>query len=101
MITMKVLLVLSIIVAVVEFSNSLIACPKDYCKTVKCTPVICNKETEIFVEKGGFCGCCDACYRKLYEGDRCITLAIGGGPFMARCVDGLKCGKNGTCVKSC
>ncbi|KAG5867763.1 hypothetical protein JTB14_012380 [Gonioctena quinquepunctata] len=97
---MKVLLVLSVIVAVVEFSNGLIVCTQDYCNTVEeCTPVSCNNETEIFVEKGGFCGCCDACYRKLYEGDSCRQLTTGGGPLMARCVDGLKCGENGTCIK--
>ncbi|KAG5878744.1 hypothetical protein JTB14_021783 [Gonioctena quinquepunctata] len=97
---MKVLLVLSIIVAVVEFSNGRIVCTKDYCHMVKCANVKCN-ETEIFVEKGGTCGCCDACYKKLYEGDRCRPIDVGGAAFLARCVDGLECGEDGLCVKSC
>ncbi|XP_074036352.1 uncharacterized protein isoform X2 [Leptinotarsa decemlineata] len=72
-------------------------CPEDYCHTVKCAPAHCN-ETQIFVEKGGTCGCCDACYTKLYENDRCRPLTIGT-PFMAKCVDGLVCDKDGTYMR--
>ncbi|KAG5877790.1 hypothetical protein JTB14_004990 [Gonioctena quinquepunctata] len=98
---MKVLLVLSIIISVVEFSNASIDCPEDFCQTVRCAPATrCNEETEIFVKYDNICICCDACYQKLYEGDRCRPITIESGPFMAICVDGLKCDKNGICVKS-
>ncbi|KAG5878743.1 hypothetical protein JTB14_021782 [Gonioctena quinquepunctata] len=94
---MNILLVQFLIILVIGFSNGFV-CTKQFCKS-ECAPVNCNEETEIFVEKGSTCRCCDACYKKLYEGDRCKPMMPGGGAFLAKCVDGLKCGEYGKCVK--
>lgn len=54
-------LILTSIVTVYSCSQP---CEKDACYTVRCAKPVC-KANEIYVPYGGYCGCCDACYRLL------------------------------------
>ncbi|CAH1108774.1 unnamed protein product [Psylliodes chrysocephalus] len=96
---MKVILSFAVLFAIYHHIDGF-ACFPSFCEPMKCqTELVCNATTEIFVEKGSTCRCCDACYLKLNEGDKCVPRFHGGGAFLAKCADKLECGKDGTCIK--
>uniref|UniRef100_A0A6P7EXJ3 Uncharacterized protein LOC114324159 n=1 Tax=Diabrotica virgifera virgifera TaxID=50390 RepID=A0A6P7EXJ3_DIAVI len=67
------------------------------CRQTECEKNLVCKDSEILVEHGTVCGCCDACYKKLYEGDNCIwDMAYSNNE---KCADGLICNDEGKCAK--
>ncbi|CAG9860803.1 unnamed protein product [Phyllotreta striolata] len=95
---MKFFYLLSILLCFI-YSIDCFLCPPDYCKQNSCNNEVCDETKEMLVENGSICGCCDVCYKKLYEGERCVPLRRLSGPFKARCVDGFECGTELKCVK--
>jgi hypothetical protein len=73
---------------------SAIVCPPNVCDNVRCAAVEqngCESNGGIFVPKGGFCGCCDACPHKLNVGEGCMLTLIRGSPAPVRCAVGTHC----------
>uniref|UniRef100_A0A6P7F493 Uncharacterized protein LOC114325755 n=1 Tax=Diabrotica virgifera virgifera TaxID=50390 RepID=A0A6P7F493_DIAVI len=73
----------------------------DTCANQKCTENLVCSDSQILVQNGGICGCCDDCYLKLYEGQACTKsspLAFGRKNPKEKCADGLVC-KQGKCAK--
>ncbi|CAG9826312.1 unnamed protein product [Diabrotica balteata] len=99
---MKSLLLTTIVLFAFYQAVNGIVCLPNYCDSVKCAENVVCKDSQYLQEDGSYCGCCDVCYSKLYEGDICIgELLIGGYPFRARCVEGLKCSRDtAKCVKA-
>ncbi|PRD21789.1 UNVERIFIED_CONTAM: hypothetical protein NCL1_50835 [Trichonephila clavipes] len=64
-----------------------IVCTENFCDMVRCKQVTKDDctENEVFVKKGGICGCCDAC--RIKEGSPCVP--VSGGP--PGCEDGTTC----------
>lgn len=60
----RILLVFSIYFLIGLPYVQLIVCPKNICQTTQCKEVHCQ-ENEVFVKNGGFCACCDTCYKIL------------------------------------
>lgn len=60
---MKLLLFIHFILFVWLFEQGVnaIQCTKSLCDDAKCEKKIC-KEGQKLIPRGGFCGCCDACY---------------------------------------
>jgi len=72
--------------------TSAMVCTDDTCSVVRCAAV--TAETCVggtFVQKGGFCGCCDACIRSLGKGEHCMATLLMGVPHSAKCGKGLYC----------
>ncbi|CAG9826313.1 unnamed protein product [Diabrotica balteata] len=97
---MKNIVLATIVLFAVYQSVDGIVCNHIYCSIFKCEEsVVCN-EFEILVEKASFCGCCDACYEKLYQGQSCkrgiLTVVF---PSTQKCVNGLECSSEGKCDK--
>ncbi|GFQ82014.1 uncharacterized protein TNCT_291921 [Trichonephila clavata] len=92
----KILLLVFVGIAVTEA----IVCTKDTCARIRCKNVTekeCN-ENQVFVKKGGTCGCCDAC--RIKEGSSCVP--VEGGP--PGCEDGTTCmevGDGYICARDC
>ncbi|GFR23182.1 uncharacterized protein TNCT_129531 [Trichonephila clavata] len=77
-------------------------CKEDTCALVLCQVAECKKG-EIFVEKGGFCGCCNACRTVKKEGE-CCRIEEKGVPPTEQCEDGTTCkdvGDEQICVRDC
>ncbi|GFY50936.1 uncharacterized protein TNIN_438591 [Trichonephila inaurata madagascariensis] len=75
-------------------------CKEDTCAIVLCLVAECKKG-EIFVEKGGYCGCCDACRTIKKEGE-CCQIEEKGVPLTEQCEEGTSCmnvGDEGVCVR--
>ena len=95
---------LVVVVAFIAVSEARIACTPNFCDNVKCdnglTRETCeSNDNKLFVVKGGICGCCDACYTKLREGDYC-GWGVVGLPPKTRCDHGLECSvKTLSCVR--
>uniref|UniRef100_A0A6P7H2R9 Uncharacterized protein LOC114349524 n=1 Tax=Diabrotica virgifera virgifera TaxID=50390 RepID=A0A6P7H2R9_DIAVI len=85
------------------------------CDRYKCEENLVCKDSEILVKQGSLCGCCDDCYKKLYEGDNCSWATYSSNedstnkgsprhlgphePLKIKCVDGLICNGEGKCAK--
>lgn len=52
-----------------------VPCPTNACFTVRCGQPTC-KENEVYVPKGGYCGCCDACYKYLSKYSKIYVFHI-------------------------
>ncbi|GFS99693.1 uncharacterized protein NPIL_672701 [Nephila pilipes] len=94
----KILLLIFIGIAVSDAAE----CTKDTCAVVLCQVAECKKD-EIFVEKGGYCGCCDACRKIIKEGESC-PVEEKGVPPTSQCEKGTTCmkvGKKRICVSDC
>ncbi|GBO19049.1 hypothetical protein AVEN_193684-1 [Araneus ventricosus] len=82
----KIVLLIS---AAIAIANAIV-CTDDVCSRVRCMQAICTGK-EVFVPKGGYCGCCDACVTYLSEGEECPVPVKGGGPPTRQCSEGLEC----------
>ncbi|GFS99695.1 uncharacterized protein NPIL_672711 [Nephila pilipes] len=94
----KILLLVLVSIAVADAA----VCRKDTCSTVRCKAAECKKD-EIFVEKGGYCGCCDACRKIIKEGESC-PLELRGVPPTSQCEEGTTCmevDNKRICVSDC
>ncbi|GFY16442.1 uncharacterized protein TNCV_2350851 [Trichonephila clavipes] len=59
---------------------------------------------EVFVKKGGYCGCCDACRTVIKEGDPCPAPVRGDSPPTSQCEEGTTCvevGEARRCARNC
>ncbi|GFY16436.1 uncharacterized protein TNCV_2350791 [Trichonephila clavipes] len=91
-----------LLISVGIIAANAIACPKNYCDDVCCTPPECS-EDEILVKKGGFCGCCDVCRTIIREGEPC-PLGPRGIPPSSQCEEGTTCKSTDDglkCVRNC
>ncbi|PRD22589.1 UNVERIFIED_CONTAM: hypothetical protein NCL1_48740 [Trichonephila clavipes] len=98
----KIFLLVIVGVAVTEAA----ACAKDICSRVRCIQVSKNNCTkdEVFVKKGGYCGCCDACRTVIKEGDPCPAPVRGDSPPTSQCEEGTTCvevGEARRCARNC
>ncbi|KAI1287952.1 hypothetical protein HDE_09701 [Halotydeus destructor] len=94
MLLMKVLIVALALVAISDAQ----ACAPNFCASVKCdtrlTANSCERSGGVFKRKGGICGCCDACPRKLAPNANCqATLLRGGAPPTVSCPNGFYCNR--------
>lgn len=57
----------------VILQKSLLVCPRNPCQNVTCEPISCGPHEE-YVKNGGYCGCCDECYRILgkFGNGKCV-----------------------------
>ncbi|CAG5120979.1 unnamed protein product, partial [Candidula unifasciata] len=86
----SVLLSLVVLLALTNMSTAIVCTPA-LCEGAKCTTYTEENCAGKVVEKGGFCGCCDACYGVLNKGDDCGPYPLLGVPRYAVCADGLTC----------
>ncbi|GFY41369.1 uncharacterized protein TNIN_62651 [Trichonephila inaurata madagascariensis] len=85
----KIFLLVIVGIAVAESA----ACAKDICSRVRCVQVMKEdcKKNEVFVEKAGYCGCCNACRTVIKEGDPCPPPVRGGSSPTSQCEEGTTC----------
>ncbi|XP_059179035.1 uncharacterized protein LOC131958181 [Physella acuta] len=65
-------------------------CDVDVCSRVECLPVLESDCQGMFIKKGGFCRCCDACFNVLKPGDTCQMYDMAAPPT-ALCPNGYYC----------
>ncbi|BFZ22457.1 hypothetical protein BsWGS_25496 [Bradybaena similaris] len=65
-------------------------CDMDICERVDCRVILESECKDVFIPKGGYCGCCDACYKAIDPGQPCQPLAISN-PQTAVCKKGYYC----------
>ncbi|XP_013396880.1 uncharacterized protein LOC106163748 [Lingula anatina] len=88
---MRTVLIFALLVAAAQ---SMIVCPPNFCKSVKCDLSAVQNCGGRVQQKGSMCGCCDVCIHQLEEGDSCSATLLLGSPPSSECGEGLFCDIN-------
>ncbi|KAG8183704.1 hypothetical protein JTE90_014679 [Oedothorax gibbosus] len=68
-------------------------CRPEFCGFVSCVSSerLCSFPNAKRIDKGGMCGCCDACVLVKKRGQQCFALSENLGFLDIECEEGTKC----------